>query len=269
MAACTRRCRRAADVIHANVSFSLQLVLDLGEWASFEKIGVSMNEPAPALPATTGWLLRSQGRWLTSLLAVGLVAVATAGLPLQSRLFLSFDVAAIVYVGLFAALISKPAPAPPVRKWNVSKLSGIATLVAVFVLSLIGITAVATLQRLNSAPHWMKMLHLAASLAALCLAWIWANIQFSLFYMGLYYSDTTPDDHTSPFDEGMAYPDRNTPDYWDFIYYSFTIAMCYQTSDVAITTTTVRRVTLLHAIFSFFFFTAIVGLVVNILSNNF
>ena len=43
--------------------------------------------------------------------------------------------------------------------------------------------------------------------------------------------------------------------------------MCYQTSDVTITTTAVRRVTLLHAIFSFFFVVAIIGLVVNILSD--
>ena len=51
------------------------------------------------------------------------------------------------------------------------------------------------------------------------------------------------------------------------MYYSFTIAMCFATSDVAITTTAMRRVTLLHAIFSFFFVAAIIGFVVNILSS--
>lgn len=82
----------------------------------------------------------------------------------------------------------------------------------------------------------------------------------------MYYNDTIPDD-ASLNDQGMTYPERKTPDYWDFMYYSFTIAMCYQTSDVPITTAAVRRVTLLHAIFSFFFVAAIMGLVVNILSN--
>jgi uncharacterized membrane protein len=73
--------------------------------------------------------------------------------------------------------------------------------------------------------------------------------------------------NAEPYDQGMAYPKRKMPDYWDFMYYSFTIAMCYQTSGVTITTTAVRRVTLLHAIFSFFFVVAIIGLVVNILSD--
>ena len=51
------------------------------------------------------------------------------------------------------------------------------------------------------------------------------------------------------------------------MYYSFTIAMCYQTSDVTVTSTRIRRVTLVHAIFSFLFVTAIIGFVVNVISN--
>jgi uncharacterized membrane protein len=43
--------------------------------------------------------------------------------------------------------------------------------------------------------------------------------------------------------------------------------MCYQTSDVTITNPAIRRVTLLHAIFSFLFVALIIGLVVNVLSN--
>ncbi len=66
----------------------------------------------------------------------------------------------------------------------------------------------------------------------------------------------------APYDEGLAYPEWETPDHWDFIHYSLAIAMCYQTSDLRITTTAVRRVTLL-----FFFVAAVIGLVVNILSR--
>jgi uncharacterized membrane protein len=51
------------------------------------------------------------------------------------------------------------------------------------------------------------------------------------------------------------------------MYYSFTIAMCYQTSDVSITSVKIRRITLLHAIFSFLFVSAIIGFVVNVISN--
>ena len=93
-----------------------------------------------------------------------------------------------------------------------------------------------------------------------------AHIVFGLHYMSMYYNDLLATD-ASTYDEGLEYPERKTPDYWDFMYYSFTIAMCYQTSDVTITNTAIRRVTLLHAIFSFVFVALIIGFVVNVLSN--
>jgi uncharacterized membrane protein len=51
------------------------------------------------------------------------------------------------------------------------------------------------------------------------------------------------------------------------MYYSFTIAMCYQASDVTITSERIRRVTLLHAILSFILVSAMIGFVVNVISN--
>jgi uncharacterized membrane protein len=51
------------------------------------------------------------------------------------------------------------------------------------------------------------------------------------------------------------------------MYYSFTIAMCFQTSDVSISGTAIRRLTLMHAIYSFLFVATIIGFVVNVLSN--
>jgi uncharacterized membrane protein len=43
--------------------------------------------------------------------------------------------------------------------------------------------------------------------------------------------------------------------------------MCFQTSDVSISDSAIRRLTLLHAIYSFFYVVAIIGFTVNVLSN--
>jgi uncharacterized membrane protein len=51
------------------------------------------------------------------------------------------------------------------------------------------------------------------------------------------------------------------------MYYSRAIAMCFQTSDVSISGTAIRRLTLIHAIYSFFFVAVIFGFVINVLSN--
>jgi uncharacterized membrane protein len=52
-------------------------------------------------------------------------------------------------------------------------------------------------------------------------------------------------------------------DYWDFVYYSFTIAMCFQTADVVIISPDMRRLTTFHAIISYVFALAILGLLLD------
>lgn len=53
------------------------------------------------------------------------------------------------------------------------------------------------------------------------------------------------------------------PGIWDFIYFSFTLGMTAQTSDVAILSTGLRRTTVLHSALSFFYNTVLVALAVN------
>ena len=140
-------------------------------------------------------------------------------------------------------------------------------LIAVIALSVVSLGGVAAmLDRLPGRPRWEINLHMTASLFAVILSWFLVNMYFCFHYMQLYYDDTVVDGK-STYRTGLEFPDRSSADFWDFMYYSFTIAMCYQTSDVSITSIRIRRVTLLHSIFSFLFVTAIIGFVVNIISN--
>ena len=84
--------------------------------------------------------------------------------------------------------------------------------------------------------------------------------------MRLYYDDAMIDGKLA-YHKGLEFPQRETADFHDFMYYAFTIALCYSTSDISVTSARIRRVTLLRAIFSFLFVTAIIGFVVNIISN--
>ena len=89
---------------------------------------------------------------------------------------------------------------------------------------------------------------------------------FGMQYMRIYYRNLNTRDsvHSDP---GLTFPGQSTADLWDFMYYSFTIAMCFQTSDVSISDTLIRRLTLMHAIYSFLFVATIIGFVVNVLAN--
>ncbi|KXG86613.1 DUF1345 domain-containing protein [Agrobacterium bohemicum] len=62
---------------------------------------------------------------------------------------------------------------------------------------------------------------------------------------------------------GMDFPDTGEPGVYEFLYFAIVIGMTAQTSDVAVTTTSMRKVVLLHSIVSFFFNTVLVAAAVN------
>lgn len=103
------------------------------------------------------------------------------------------------------------------------------------------------------------------TLAVTTIASTWAAVHttFSLHYAHEYFRGATAGGLSFPDDED----DKRDPDYWDFVYFSFTIGMTFQTSDVEITDRQVRRTTTAHAIVSFIFNTALVALMVNIAAS--
>jgi uncharacterized membrane protein len=89
-------------------------------------------------------------------------------------------------------------------------------------------------------------------------AWFLIPTIFTLHYARLYYSS---DAHET----ALLFPDHKLqPNYWDFLYFSFTIAVASQTSDVVLRSRSIRRAALAQSILSFYFNVAVLGLCVNI-----
>jgi uncharacterized membrane protein len=63
---------------------------------------------------------------------------------------------------------------------------------------------------------------------------------------------------------GLDFPGDDEPSGHDFLYYALVIGMTAQTADVNITRTSMRKLTLLHAVVSFFFNTVLVAAAVNV-----
>ncbi|MDX2203457.1 MAG: DUF1345 domain-containing protein [Hyphomicrobiaceae bacterium] len=107
-----------------------------------------------------------------------------------------------------------------------------------------------------------------AGLAAgtVALSWLVVQVVFTFHYAHEYYS---PEDDADGRRGGLDFPEDDCPDYWDFFYYATSIGATSQTSDVSITSKSLRRLTTLHAIASFFFNTAVLALAINIGSSLF
>ncbi|KAE8761942.1 DUF1345 domain-containing protein [Paraburkholderia madseniana] len=89
-------------------------------------------------------------------------------------------------------------------------------------------------------------------------AWFMIPTIFTSHYARLYYD---PDAAETP----LLFPDHKLqPNYWDFLYFSFTIAVASQTSDVVLRSRSIRRAALAQSILAFYFNVAVLGLCVNI-----
>jgi uncharacterized membrane protein len=89
-------------------------------------------------------------------------------------------------------------------------------------------------------------------------SWLLVGVLFCFHYAHLYYRAPEGRAPLRFPDEGLA------PNYWDFLYFSFTIAVAVQTSDVSVMSRTMRKLVLGQSVLSFFFNLLILGLSINI-----
>ena len=89
-------------------------------------------------------------------------------------------------------------------------------------------------------------------------SWLLVGVLFCFHYAHMYYRSSGKQ-RPLEFPAGLS-----EPDYWDFLYFSFTIAVAAQTSDVTVLTRPMRKLVLGHSVLSFFFNLAILGLSINI-----
>jgi uncharacterized membrane protein len=89
-------------------------------------------------------------------------------------------------------------------------------------------------------------------------SWLLIGTVFTLHYARMFYN---AEEDARP----LHFPDDEAhPHYWDFLYFSFTIAVAVQTSDVSVLTRPMRMVVLAQSVMSYFFNAAILGLSINI-----
>ncbi|SAK83091.1 membrane protein [Caballeronia catudaia] len=92
-------------------------------------------------------------------------------------------------------------------------------------------------------------------------AWFLIPTMFTLHYARHYYQ--SPENAPA-----LRFPDKHLkPGYWDFLYFSFTIAVASQTADISLGSTSARRTALAQAVMSFFFNLAVLGLSINIAAS--
>ncbi len=197
----------------------------------------------------------------TALFVGGLfVAIPQYGLGLGwgRGIMTAFDVAAAVFLIAISTLLRK-GEAAQMRKAAQANDANRAGL-----LVLTGVTMVVILISVaKELQGKADTFAIALVIATLVLAWLFSNTIYALHYAHLFYSDGDGKDAG-----GVDFPKCDEPDYWDFLYFSFTLGMTFQTSDVEISSRAVRRVVLGQCLAAFVFNIGVLAFTINVLGSS-
>ncbi|MBF7954401.1 DUF1345 domain-containing protein [Rahnella victoriana] len=205
--------------------------------------------------------LRVRGRLLISIIA-GVVCffVLPSHLGILQRLMTGWNVLAWLYLFSlwFRMLRTEAKDIPHIAKTQDESATLVLTLVTIT--CLVSILAILLeLGSLKTLTGTAKGLHILLTATTLIASWALLPTSFAMHYAHHHYlrrsKDVTP----------MIFPEKpDAPGYWDFLYFSFTIAVASQTADVATGTTDMRQIALLQSVISFVFNLAILGLSINV-----
>ena len=183
-------------------------------------------------------------------------------LSVAIRALAAWDAAALTLLGI-AWWIILPADCDETRRRAESEDPGRRSVwVIVLGASAVSVFGAASVVHQAAADPHGALFVLVMSVATVGLSWLVTHTAFTLRYAHLYYRG-------GPADEGgLEFPGDDKPDDFDFAYFAFTIGMCFQVSDVAVTDRHIRRTALLHSLMSFAYNTVIIALVLNLVMGH-
>ena len=153
------------------------------------------------------------------------------------------------------------------REASIERESRIAVLIIVILGSFFALLALLTQLSVMKTEHGFgRSLSIALSASTIFLSWLLIHLVFAVFYAHEFHSERGGKTNASG-GGGLKFPGENSPDYLDFIYFSFVVGTTAQTSDVAVTSRAMRRVVVVHGVLSFFFNAGVLALAVNILAG--
>jgi uncharacterized membrane protein len=210
-------------------------------------------------------LARLHARLLISV-AVGLavtLGLAMTDWRMATKLLLGWDIGVVLYLVLVYQLMVTCGIAEIRRRAAEDDEGALALLIltAISALAIMG-AIVAELGIAKVAAQPRSGLGIGFAMATIVVSWAFVHTIFALHYAHEYYGERG--DHTIG---GLMFPDRQQPDYWDFLYFSLVVAMTSQVSDVVITSKVIRHIVTVHGALAFFFNVAVLALTVNIISN--
>lgn len=176
----------------------------------------------------------------------------------MSRVLVSWNSGVVLFLALLFLWMTRLTAEQIFTKYMEEDASATIILAMVIVAALLSLIAIveplANLRHTTGAERVAQFV-----LAALTLvnSWLLVPSMFTTHYADMFYSAPEKD-------RPLRFPETSMPVFWDFVYFSFTIAAACQTADVSTLNAGVRRVVIMHTMISFLFNASILGFAINV-----
>jgi uncharacterized membrane protein len=195
-------------------------------------------------------------------IALGVGAAGFFCLPanwsLSTRMLLSWDAGVSLFLVLVYFWMSRLTAEQICSRYIEEDETAPVILVVVTVAALLSLVAIVEpLANLKHVAGRERIGHFALSIATLADSWLLVPTMFTTHYADMFYS---VDKNERP----LTFPGTEMPAFWDFAYFSFTIAAACQTADVLTTRASIRKVVIVHELISFLFNASILGFAINV-----
>ena len=202
-------------------------------------------------------LFGRHARFYSALLCGGVTILAAHQMGFAAPFLAGGDVFYLVFLALIGVLVARMKPADLKRRAR-HEDEGI-VIVLVITLGTMGYFTDAVFTALNKS-HAHELVPLVLAGVGALMGWFVLHTVMAFHYADIHYFD---DPDIEGDEKDLDFPGKGQPGPWDFLYYSFVVGMTAQVSDVQVTTTVMRRATMLHGVVSFFFNTVFIAMAVN------
>jgi uncharacterized membrane protein len=196
--------------------------------------------------------------WLSVMVGAALFFLLPQQWSMLNRVLVCWNCGVMLFLGLLSFWMMRLSAEQICKKYLEEDESGPFILVIVVFAAMLSLVAIIEpLATIKQVSGMERAAHFALAALTLVNSWILVPLIFTTHYADRFYS---VDEKRRP----LRFPDTDMPVFWDFAYFSFTIAAACQTSDVSTTNAEIRRIVIAHTLISFLFNATILGFAINV-----
>lgn len=196
--------------------------------------------------------------WFSTAVAVAAYFFLPHEWSVMTRVLVCWNCGAGLFLGLVIFWMSRLSAGQICSRYIEEDESASIILTTVVVAAMLSLVAIVEpLATIKSVSGVQRAGHFTLAALTLVESWILVPTLFTTHYADLFYS--APEQ-----DRPLRFPDTPMPVFWDFAYFSFTIAAACQTSDVSTTGAGIRKIVIAQTLISFLFNASILGFAINV-----